>query len=79
MKTHALRTVCLGAVFGAATAQAHHSAQAAFTTNVIEVEGVVTEFNFTNPHVNIFFDVTDDDGQTTQWQATTSAANLLRR
>lgn len=79
MKSDALRMACLGAVFGAATAQAHHSAQAAFTTNVIEVEGYVTEFNFTNPHVNIFFDVTDESGETTQWQATTSAANLLRR
>ena len=61
---------CLSAVFGAATAHAHHSAQAAFTTNVIEVEGYVTEFNFTNPHVNIFFDVIDESGEMTHWMAT---------
>ena len=79
MKTHALQMACLGVVFGAATAQAHHSAQASFTTNVIEVEGYVTEFNFTNPHVNIFFDVTDESCQTTQWMATGLSANGLRR
>lgn len=79
MKTHALRTVCLGAVFGAATAHAHHAFQAAFTTNIIEVEGYVTEFNFSNPHVNVFFDVIDESGEMTQWMATGSAANSLRR
>jgi len=60
-------------------AQAHHSAAAAFTNDIIEVEGVVVEFNFTNPHVNITFDVRGDDGQTVRWTATDSAANLLRR
>ena len=79
MKIHMLWMVCLAAVIDAATAQAHHSAQAAFTQNVIEVEGYVTEFNFTNPHVNIFFDVTDGSGETTQWIASGQAANLLRR
>ena len=79
MKIHLLWTICLTAVLGAANAHAHHSAQAAFSTNVIEVEGYVTEFNFTNPHVNIFFDVTDESGETAQWMATGLAANLLRR
>ncbi len=79
MKIRMLWVVCLVALLGTATAHAHHSAQAAFTTNVIEVEGYVTEFNFTNPHVNIYFDVTDESGEITRWVATGNAANLLRR
>jgi Family of unknown function (DUF6152) len=74
-----LKLVGIGAIFAIPTAHAHHSAAAAFTTNIISVEGYVTEFNFTNPHVNISFDVKGEDGKTTQWVATDSAANLLRR
>lgn len=69
----------LGVFFQPLPAQAHHSAAAAFTTNIIEVEGRVVEFNFSNPHVNITFDVTDENGKTVRWTATDSAATLLRR
>lgn len=79
MKIHMLRMSCLIAGLGAMNAHAHHAAGAAFTLNVIEVEGYVTAFNFTNPHVNFFFDVTDENGEVTQWLAAGSAANLLRR
>ena len=74
---------CAAALAAAALAggvvNAHHSANAAFTTNIIEVEGTVTEFNFTNPHIDVFFDVIGEDGEITQWRASGSAANLLRR
>ena len=60
-------------------AEAHHSAAAAFTNDIIEVEGTVTEFNFTNPHIDVYFDVTGEDGEVTQWRASGSAANLMRR
>ena len=79
MKPYVLRALCVGAALSSAAASGHHAAAAAFTTNIIEVEGTVTEFNFTNPHVNIYFDVTNASGETTQWIATGSAANLLRR
>ena len=58
---------------------AHHSAAAAFTANIIEVEGTVTEFNFTNPHIDVFFDSIGENGEVTQWRASGSAANLMRR
>ena len=58
---------------------AHHSAAAAFTNDIIEVEGTATEFNFTNPHIDVYFDVVGEDGEVTQWRASGSAANLLRR
>ena len=58
---------------------AHHSAAAAFTANIIEIEGTVTEFNFTNPHIDVFFDSIGENGEVTQWRASGSAANLMRR
>ncbi len=79
MKIHLLRIVCLVGVLGATNAHAHHAAAAAFTTNIIDVEGYVTEFSFTNPHVNFLFDVMDESGETTQWMAAGSAATSLRR
>ncbi len=77
--TRALLTCCLGTVFGTLPAQAHHAAGAVFTDEEIEIEGVVTEFNFKNPHVNIMLNVTDENGAETLWMATGPAAPPMRR
>ena len=74
-----LRVISVGASLAATNAFAHHNATAAFTTNIIDVEGYVTEFSFTNPHVNFLFGVTDENGETTEWLAEGSSATTLRR
>ena len=79
MSGYLAATVLMGTALTVGVSDAHHSAAAAFTTNVIEVEGVVTEFNFTNPHIDVFFDVSGENGEITRWVASGSAANLLRR
>lgn len=79
MKILMLRMLYLVALLVGTNVSAHHNSTAAFTTNIIDVEGYVTEFSFTNPHVNFLFDVTDENGETTQWLAESSAANSLRR
>ena len=68
------------AALGAIPAYAHHAAAASFdvTENVV-VEGYVNEFIFKNPHVNIIFTVTGDDGVETQWMATAPATAPMRR
>ena len=68
------------AALGMLPAYAHHAASASFdvTENVV-VEGYVNEFIFKNPHVNIIFTVTDDDGVETQWMATAPATAPMRR
>jgi hypothetical protein len=58
---------------------AHHSVVAPFTNEEIQIEGVVTEFNFVNPHVNIILNITDENGAETLWMATTQAPDNLRR
>ena len=58
---------------------AHHAANAVFTGEEIEIEGVVTEYNFVNPHVNIMLNVTDEAGVETLWMVTGPAAPPMRR
>ena len=60
--------------------QAHHSAAATFLNEEqISVEGVISRYNFRNPHVNIFFEVENADGSTTDWLAEGESATTLRR
>lgn len=58
---------------------AHHAVTAPFMDEEIQIEGVVTEFNFVNPHVNIILNVTDEYGSDTLWMATAAAPDSLRR
>ncbi|MGI9259327.1 MAG: DUF6152 family protein [Gammaproteobacteria bacterium] len=67
------------ALLTATTANAHHAAGAVFTNEEIEIEGVVTEFRFVNPHVNILLDVTNNNGDVTEWMVTGPAAPPMRR
>ena len=81
MKTLIQLLVVLTVVgFGARAPQAHHSFAATFKSDeTIAVEGVVTEFSFTNPHILVYLDVTDADGSVTNWMSEGAAANLMRR
>ena len=74
-----LAVLTFAAVLVFHAAQAHHAAGAVFTDEEIEVEGVVTEYNFVNPHVNIMLTVTDESGAETLWMVTGPAAPPMRR
>jgi hypothetical protein len=45
----------------------------------VEIEGVVTKFVFRNPHAALFLDVTDETGETAEWQVELGAPVMLRR
>ena len=53
---------------GGSMVAAHHS-QAGFDRNdePIVLEGTVAEWRWRNPHVLLFWDVTDDNGETVRW------------
>ena len=58
-------------------ANAHHSFAATFTEEIIVVEGVVERVKFSNPHVIVYFTVTDETGQEATWLAEGGATNAM--
>jgi hypothetical protein len=61
-------------------ALAHHSLQASFdTSQQIEIEGIVNEYIFINPHAVIVMNVATDDGGTERWVAEGGAVSVLQR
>ena len=71
--------VC-GLVLVSMPALAHHNPAAHYIVDErIEIEGVVTEFRPVNPHSRIYFDVTNDEGETESWMAEGDSIINLRR
>ena len=46
---------------------AHHGGAAYDTQNPLTLKATITDFKYINPHVQIYFDVTDDQGVVTHW------------
>jgi hypothetical protein len=62
-------------------AVAHHSFAVFFDNEqgVTSVRGVVTEFNFKNPHGIIRLNVKGKDGAVQEWKAETNSPSILER
>ena len=60
-------------------ALAHHSAAMFEEKKTITVEGVVKEFQFTNPHSWLLVDVTDKSGKVTTWGFEAEGPSTLQR
>jgi hypothetical protein len=58
---------------------AHHGTAAFDTTKMVKVKGTVTDFQFVNPHVQIYFECKNEKGETEQWQGELTAPNKLIR
>jgi hypothetical protein len=73
--------VCLSAlaVVLSSPAIAHHGGAAFDQTTTIMLRGTMTELQFNNPHVLLFFDVKDDKGATENWSGWLTAPNKLAR
>ncbi len=75
-------SIIAGALMAAAAvpAIAHHSFAAEFDINrPIELEGVVTRMEFSNPHSWLHIEVTTVTGEKQQWQVEGGAPNALIR
>lgn len=59
-------TIFMASLFGG-QAWAHHGGAAYDRATTLTLKAKVTEFRFINPHVQIYFDATDDKGQTNHW------------
>ena len=69
--------VVLGIV--SAPVAAHHGGAAYDQTKTVTFDATVTEMQFANPHVLIFFDVRGASGQTEKWSGWLTAPNKLAR
>jgi hypothetical protein len=58
---------------------AHHGTAAYDTSKVVTVKATMTDFEFANPHCQLFFDVTNDKGEVEKWQGELTAPNKLAR
>ena len=67
-------------LFAATPLPAHHGSAPHFDPDVqVDVEGVVTELRFVNPHAFVHFDVIDANGESVPWRCELAGATLLRR
>lgn len=58
---------------------AHHSAAMFDKDQLVEVTGVVKEFQYTNPHSWLLVDVTNEDGTVTTWGFEAEGPSTLMR
>ena len=56
---------------------AHHAGSVYDREHAVTVTGTVTEYLFTNPHVQIHFEVKDDDGNVVKWVAESASPQRL--
>ena len=61
-------------------AAAHHSGAAEFDSNKkIDLSGVVTKVEWTNPHAHFYMDVKDASGNVANWNLELASPNVLIR
>src|ERR1700684_2513809 len=73
--------VCgVGLLVSALPVFAHHSFAAEYdATKPVELKGVVTKVEWTNPHARFYVDVKDAKGTVTNWNLELASPNVLTR
>jgi hypothetical protein len=86
METMKMKRVHLKLLLGAAAVllaclplRAHHGNAAYDDKNPITIKGTVTEFDWVNPHAQIYLDVKDDKGSVVRWSVETYSPGKLVR
>ena len=62
---------------GSGSVAAHHSWSGYDMSNLVTVKGTVTEFDWGNPHMWIYFEAKDDKGNVEKWSAGGPGPNRL--
>jgi hypothetical protein len=81
MKTKfALARPVIGLLLGSLPGLAHHSFAAEYDANKpVELKGLVTKVEWTNPHARFYVDVKDASGNTVNWNLELASPNVLVR
>jgi uncharacterized protein DUF6152 len=75
----ALLFAAIGLLLLCGPVQAHHGRSNYDVTSTATVKGVVTQFDWVNPHALIYLDVKNDEGKMEKWIAETNSPNTLSR
>jgi DNA/RNA endonuclease YhcR with UshA esterase domain len=62
-----------------AAARAHHGTAGYDLTQLVTVQGTVTGYEFVQPHVEIYLDVKDGNGNIEKWLGESNTPNILAR
>src|ERR1700757_2965770 len=80
MRTYGWSFVAVIVLMTALPVFAHHGNAAYDTTKTVTVRGTITDFEFINPHVMVFFEAKNDKGEIEKWQGElTSPHHLMRK
>jgi hypothetical protein len=71
--------VALGLLAASGITFAHHGSAAYEMTKTVTVQGTVTDYQFVQPHVEIFIDVKGENGAVEKWQGESNTPNILAR
>jgi hypothetical protein len=76
----AVLIACAGMLASALPMFAHHSFAAEYdASKPVELKGVVTKVEWTNPHARFYIAVKDANGKTTEWNLELASPNVLSR
>ena len=68
----------VGLLASASPAVAHHGAANLYDmTKPVSMKGTITKFEWTNPHNQIYFDVTDEKGTVAHWVVATEPPQVM--
>lgn len=79
MKLGVFTIACLSAALIAGSAAAHHSFAMFDRNKTTALQGVVKEFQWTNPHSWVQMNVVDARGQTVEWSLETGSIQALSK
>ena len=70
----------IGLLAAGLPALAHHSFAAEYdSSKKVTLKGVVTKFEWTNPHSHFYLDVKDADGKVANWNMELASPNMMQR
>src|SRR5690242_14567989 len=71
--------LAVGVLIASAPVFAHHGASAYESKKLTTLKGTVTDFQFMNPHSEIFFEVKNADGKVEKWSAEAASMVTMSR
>ena len=72
-------TVTLAVLFVSGPLLGHHGETNYDTEKLVSVKGTVTDFQFINPHVQVFMDVKNGNGEIEKWSCEARSPIMLVR